>query len=62
MEHTDNAPYFIEPGDDQGEYLGEPLCIVRERGENDRRAVARIRQVIAAARAGAEGKDSAENG
>ena len=62
MEHTDNTPYFIELGDDQGECLGEPLCIVRERGEDDRRVFARIRQVIAAARAEAEVKDRAENG
>lgn len=63
MEHTNNTPYFIEPGDDQGECLGEPLCIIREHGEDDRRAFARIRQVVvAAARAEAEGKDSAKNG
>lgn len=62
MADTDTTPYFIEPGDDQGERLGEPLCIVRERGEDDRRAVVRIRQVIAAAQAETEGKDRAENG
>lgn len=62
MEYTDNTPYFIEPGDDQGECLGELLCIVRERGEDDRRVFARIRQVMAAARAAAEGKDRTENG
>jgi hypothetical protein len=47
---------FIEAGNDESKILGEPLCILRERGEDDRRAFARIRQVIAKARAEAKGK------
>ena len=62
MDTTHTKPYFIEPGDDQDECFGEPLCILRERGEDDRRAFARIRQVIAEARADAEGKNQAQNG
>jgi hypothetical protein len=58
MENTDTKPYFIESGDDQSERLGEPLCILRERGEDDRQAFARIRLVIAAAVAEAEEKNT----
>lgn len=61
MTETDCRPCFIEPGNDQDKSLGEPLCILRERGEDDRRAFAKIRQVVAKARAQAEGKDRAEN-
>jgi hypothetical protein len=49
-------PCFIEPGNDQDKSLGNPLCILRERGEDDRRAFARIRQVVAKALAEAKGK------
>ena len=62
MEYTDTKPYFIEPGDDQSESLGEPLCIVRDRGETDRRSFARIKQVLAASRAVDEVEDSAKKG
>lgn len=62
MKHTDIRPYFIEPGDDQSKCLGEPLCILRVRGDDDRCAFVRIRQLVVAARAEDEGKDRAENG
>lgn len=61
MADTDTKPYFIETGDELGEGLGEPLCLLRERGEDDRRAFAKIRQLVAKAWAEAEGKDRAEN-
>jgi hypothetical protein len=56
MAETDFRPCFIEPGSDQDKSLSEPLCILRERGEDDRRAFARIRQVVAKALAEAKGK------
>jgi hypothetical protein len=60
MAETDFRPCFIEPGSDQDKSLSEPLCILRERGEDDRRAFARIRQVVAKALAEAKGRPCKE--